>query len=315
MGASVSDQFKQPLSGAPPLREPRLADERTELLTINGLQLLCRHWGDPQAPALVLLHGLRGFSGTWRQLAGSLSSDYHLVALDQRGRGESDWDSERNYYTDAYLADLERTVDQLKLDRFALLGHSMGGTTAYVYGARYPERLSALLIEDIAPGSSTDGPGAQRIVAELAALPESFANWSEARRYWREKRPSISEAALEERLAESLRECGDGSVAWRYDAQGIRRTRTCPDPARIVDLWPLVEHLRVPTLVIRGEKSDFCPLDTVERMCAINPRITHATVANASHYVHDDAAQPFAEHVRQFLMRCGSRRPAAIQPH
>lgn len=315
MGASVSEPGGQPLIGAPPRPQPPLADERTEMLTVNGLRLLCRHWGDPQAPALVLLHGLRGFSGTWRQLANSLSGDYHLVALDQRGRGESDWDKEQNYYTDAYLSDLEGIVDQLNLERFALLGHSMGGATAYVYGARHPERLSALLIEDIAPGSSIEGPGARRVVEEMATLPECFANWAEARRYWRARRPSIGEAALEQRLAESLRERCDGAVTWRYDAQGIRRTRTCPDPARIVDLWPLVGRLRVATLVIRGEKSDFCPLETVERMCAINPCITHVTVADASHYVHDDAATPFAEHVRRFLTRCGWQRPTATQSY
>lgn len=309
----MSEQLEQPFSSAAPLAEMPLANERTEFLSVNGLRLLCRRWGDPGAPALVLLHGLRGFSGTWRQLASELSTDYHLVALDQRGRGESDWDTEQNYYTDSYLADLEGVVDRLGLERFALLGHSMGGATAYVYADRHPQRLSALLIEDIAPGSSTGGAGAERILAEMAALPEGFPNWAEARRYWRARRPSIGESALEQRLAESLREACDGSITWRYDARGIRRTRMHPDPARAIDLWPLVQRLEVPTLIIRGEKSDFCPLDTVERMRTLNPVISYATVANASHYVHDDALMAFAEHVRQFLTRCGWQRSAASQ--
>lgn len=300
---------------APPLAETPLAGERTQTVCVNGLRLLCRHWGDPGAPALVLLHGLRGYSGTWRALAAALSGEYHLVAFDQRGRGESDWDPEQNYYTDAYFADLERVVDTLGLERFALLGHSMGGTTAYVYAARHPQRLAALLIEDIAPGSSAEGPGAQRIVMEMATLPVSFPSWAEARRYWRAKRPTVSDGALEQRVAESLRMRADGVVTWRYDAQGIRQTRLHPDPARIVDLWPIVRRITVPTMIIRGEKSDFCPLPTVERVCAQNPRLASVTVPGASHYVHDDAPLAFTKLVREFLMRCGWSPGALAQPN
>lgn len=290
-----------------------LPDERTQLIRVNGLRLLCRHWGDESAPAVILLHGLRGFSGTWRRLAASLAGGYHLIALDQRGRGDSDWDSGHNYYTDAYVSDLEEVVRHLALSRFALLGHSMGGTTAYVYASRHAERLAALIIEDIAPGSSIRGRGADRIVAEMATLPESFGTWAEARGYWRAQRPGVSAEALEQRLAENLREASDGKIAWRYDAVGIRATRTNPDSSRTVDLWPIIGKLDIPTLVIRGERSDFCPAETVDEMCRRNARIAQVTVPNASHYVHDDAPTQFAEHVRGFLLRCGWTRTAATQ--
>lgn len=292
-------------SDSPPRPAVPLPNERTQVIRVGGLRLLCRHWGDASAPAVVLLHGLRGFSGTWRTLAASLATDYHLIALDQRGRGESDWDPQHNYYTDAYLSDLEGVVDHLALTRFALLGHSMGGTTSYVYASRHPERLAALIIEDIAPGSSVRGRGAERIIAEMANLPESFATWAEARAYWRGQRPGVSEAALEQRLVENLHEGADGRIAWRYDARGIRQTRMNPDRGRIVDLWPVIGKLEVPTLLIRGERSDFCPADTVNEMCRRNARITQVSVPNASHYVHDDAPIQFAEHVRGFLIRCG----------
>ena len=301
------------LSDSPPLPVVPLSNERTQFIRVDGLRLLCRHWGDASAPAIVLLHGLRGFSGTWRTLAASLAGDYHLIALDQRGRGDSDWDARHNYYTDAYLADLEGIVDQLALTRFALLGHSMGGTTSYVYASRHPERLAALIVEDIAPGSSSRGRGAERIVAEMATLPESFGTWGEARRYWRTQRPGVSEAALEQRLVENLREGPDGKIAWRYDARGIRETRTNPAPSRIVDLWPVIDKLDIPTLVIRGERSDFCPAETVDEMCRRNARIAQMSVPNASHYVHDDAPTQFAEHVREFLIRCGWTRATATE--
>jgi pimeloyl-ACP methyl ester carboxylesterase len=278
-----------------------LGNERAEMLQVNGLRLLCRQWGDPNATPLVLLHGLRGFSGTWRPLAAELSDRFRLVAFDQRGRGESEWDPQHNYYTDAYLSDLESVVDQLDLQRFFLLGHSMGGTTSYVYADRHPDRLLGLIVEDIAPGSSATGDGARRIVTEMQALPASFNGWAKARQYWRKLRPTLSAAAIEQRVAESMVELPDGRIGWRYDAEGIRRTRVLPDRARMVDLWPIVERLRPPTLVIHGEHSDFCKASTVETMCSRNPRIRSESIRNAGHYVHDDAPAEFLAHVADFL--------------
>ena len=192
-------------------------------------------------------------------------------------------------------------VDGLGLDLLVLVGHSIACTTAYVYAARHPERVAGLVIEDIAPGSSMKGDGARRIVAEMASLPQDFADWEDARDYWRARRPHLDHAAIEERLAESLHEAPNGRIAWRYDAAGIGATRVDPDPARMVDLWPVVDRLTVPTLVIRGGNSDFCPAETVARMAERNPHIRDVAVAGASHYVHDDAPAVFNAHVRAFV--------------
>jgi pimeloyl-ACP methyl ester carboxylesterase len=280
----------------------KLSGEREYFIpTTDDLKLRVREWGSPDAPPLVLLHGLRGYSGTWRALAKALSGERRLIAIDQRGRGESDWDPAANYYTDAYLSDLETLIARLNVDRFVLLGHSMGGTTGYVYAAKHPDRLDALIIEDIAPGASISGEGAERIKREMAGLPADFSDWSEARAYWRKLRPNVSDEALEQRLSESLRETAAGRVGWRYDAAGISRTRLNPDPARAVDLWPVVDVIRTPSFIIRGERSDFCNLEAVLEMESRNRRFAHVTVPNASHYVHDDAPEMFAGLVQGFL--------------
>lgn len=298
------------LSSHPPLPVPKAQGEREGFIkTRDGLSLRVREWGDPAGDPLILLHGLRGYSGTWRGLAAALGNSRRVIALDQRGRGESDWDPAANYYTDFYLSDLEVLVERLGLGRFTLLGHSMGGTTAYVYAARNPERIDALIIEDIAPGASISGAGAERIKAEMKALPSDFADWNTARAYWHVARPTVGAEAIEQRVAESLRENANGRVEWRYDAAGISRTRMEPDPARVVDLWPVVDAIRVPAFVIRGGRSDFCKLEAVEEMERRNPRFTHATVPSASHYVHDDAPDIFHGLVAGFL--AGVRSAAA----
>lgn len=289
------------LVGAPPVPPCLLEGERTRRIANGPIGLHVREWGAPDAPALVLLHGLRGYSGTWRVLASSLADRWRMIALDARGRGESDWDPERNYYTDAYLSDLETVVDALGLDRFLLLGHSLGGTTSYCYAAKHAARLMGLIVEDITAGSSTAGAGSERIKREMAALPTAFPGWTEARTYWRALRSNVGDAAIEERLYESMRAEADGTIVWRYDAAGIAATRVAPDPARTVDLHPVIEAIRVPTLVIRGGRSDFCDLAKVQEFEARNPALTHATVAEASHYVHDDAPEIFARLVEGFV--------------
>jgi pimeloyl-ACP methyl ester carboxylesterase len=289
------------VSYAPPAPVSLLAGERTSRIANGDIGIHVRQWGDPAAPAIVLLHGLRGYSGTWRNLAAALSDRWRMIAFDARGRGESSWDAGRNYYTDAYLSDLETVVDTLAINRFVLVGHSMGGTTSYCYAARHPDRLAALVVEDITAGSSTGGAGFERIVAEMAALPACFDDWAEARAYWRKLRPNVPDAPIEERLFESMRADEAGGVVWRYDAEGIAATRVAPDPARVVDLHPVIAAIRTPTLVIRGGRSDFCNLAKVRELEAANPALTHASVAEASHYVHDDAPESFARLVEGFL--------------
>ncbi|WP_246465399.1 alpha/beta fold hydrolase [Novosphingobium jiangmenense] len=293
MTAQVPDLAPQPVA--------LLEGERTRAVASGAVKIHVREWGDPANPTLVLLHGLRGYSGTWRNLARALSDRFHMIAFDARGRGESDWDPDRNYYTDAYVCDLEAVVAAFGLTRFTLIGHSMGGTTSYVYASQNPERLEALVVEDITAGSSVSGAGFERIVAEMKALPTRFADWVEARAYWRKLRPNVSDAAIEERLWESMRADADGAVIWRYDAEGIARTRVSPDPARVVDLWPVIAGIAVPTLVIRGGRSDFCSLDAVRELESRNAMLRHATVESATHYVHDDAPQDFLRLVEGFL--------------
>ena len=171
----------------------------------------------------------------------------------------SDWDPNREYFTKSYVADLLGVVDALELRRFILLGHSMGGSTAFVFTATFPERVRALIVEDTGPGSSAASEGSDRIRRELSSTPVTFASRDAARAYWRESRPTATPQSIEDRLISMMVEQPDGSMRWRLDMAGIAEARRHPDPARIADLWPPVRALSCPTLVLRGEKSDFLP--------------------------------------------------------
>ena len=270
-------------------------------MTVNGLRLHYLDWGNEGALAVVMLHGLRGYAHTWDPVAEPLHRFFRILALDQRGRGESDWSAPADYRIEQYVSDLESFVDQLELPRFVLIGHSMGGANSIVYAARHPDRVVAAVIEDMGPGASATSAGSGRIKAELRNVPEAFASWGEAEAYWRKQRPTASIDAIQSRMAHTLKEQPGDGVVWKYDLQGIRQARLDSDPSRQVDLWPYVERISCPTLVLRGEHSDFLGRATAEDMRRRNPNIRWAEIASASHYVHDDNLDAFNEQVRRFL--------------
>lgn len=263
----------------------------------SGLHLHFLRWGDPSGVPLVLLHGLRAYAQTWESLVQSLGPGYCIYALDQRGRGLSDWASPDTYHTQSYVEDLEDWVAHLGLARFVLLGHSLGGANALEYARQHPGRLLGLMIEDIGPGSSSQGDGAARIRREMSQTPLQFENWELARAFWQASRPGLSEQGLTSRLAHSMKE-SSGGVTWRHDQQGIAKARLNIEPT---DLWPAVRALDCPSLFIRGGRSDFLPAQTLLAMRACNPNIRTVEVADASHYVHDDQSEVFNALVSRFL--------------
>ncbi|MEA2641796.1 MAG: hypothetical protein QOF51_3190 [Chloroflexota bacterium] len=270
-------------------------------LEANGLRLHYLEWGDAAVPSIVMLHGLRSSARTWDPVAQPLSAQYRVLALDQRGRGDSDWAPHGDYTRDAFVADLEAFVTQLGLERFVLHGHSMGGANAIVYAAKHPERVRAAIIEDMGPATDPPMPGSARIGRELDATPSSFASWVEAEAHMRMLRPTLSPETLQAVVQSSLKQLPDGTVTWRYDLAGIRAARARPGGQAPSDLWPHVRNLRCPTLVLRGGMSDILSAEMPRAMSEANPYIRWVEIPYASHTVHDDNLGPYNREVARFL--------------
>jgi pimeloyl-ACP methyl ester carboxylesterase len=268
---------------------------------INGLTHHYLQWGDEDAPAVLMLHGLRSYAHTWAHIAEQLAGSHRIIAPDFRGRGESSWDPQRDYFTNAYVGDIEKLVAHLGLQDFSIVGHSMGGAVGYVYAARHPDHVQRLLVEDIGPGSSTHTAGAGRILREMSGTPSGFDALEAVRAYWRSIRPDITDEALASRIEHTVRRADDGRWEWKLDMAGIAAARQSGDPAGPVDLWACVESLRCPTLVVRGAQSDFLPVQACVEMTKRQPLLRWTEVANAGHYVHDDNPRAFIELVLDFL--------------
>lgn len=275
----------------------------SHLVPVDGLTYHYLRWGEPGRPAVVLLHGLRSYAATWAPLAAALSGTHLVIAPDLRGRGRSSWDPARNYFTSTYVRDLAALAESLRLDRLNIVGHSLGGAVGYAYAALHPEQVDALIVEDIGPGSSTETAGAGRILREIGRTPDSFDSLDAVRAYWRGIRPGITEEALDSRIEHTVHRGAGGTWEWTLDMAGIGAARRAEDPAGPVDLWAAVDQLRCPTLVIRGDRSDFLSAEICARMAQRQPRLLWAEVPGAGHYVHDDNPGEFTRLVTSFLRR------------
>ena len=148
-------------------------------VSINGLNIHCLDWGDHNAQAMILLHGICSHAHYWDYFSRNMAQHFHILALDQRGHGESDWAQE--YGPRHYVIDLETFVAQQRLSNIVLIGHSLGGITAALYAARHPELVGKLIMIDIGPELSE--PGVQRMERERAGEPEEFQSLEEVVRY------------------------------------------------------------------------------------------------------------------------------------
>ena len=264
------------------------------LVQLNGLRFHYREWGDPAAQPLVLLHGATGHARSWDTFAAAIQDRYRVLALDQRGHGESAWAPA--YGPERLVEDTDAFVRALGLRRFALLGLSMGGRNAFTYAALHPEEVERLVIVDIGPEVSSSG--AARIQAGIQGT-DVFDHAEDAVRSARVANPRAPEAALRHRILNNLIRLEDGRWTWRYDKalrSGPPRQR--PDAAAG---WALLERISCPTLLVRGAESDLLDREIAERMVQTIPTCRLVEVPESGHSVPLDNPAGFLAAVEDFL--------------
>ena len=277
------------------MTRPGLTDE---LIELRGLRFHYRDWParKPNAPDLVLLHGFTGHARSWDAFAAAMTDRYRVLALDQRGHGESAWAPDGAYGTDEMVEDLKTFVRAMRLNRFTLLGLSMGGAVAMHNAGARPAELAALVIVDIGPAIET--AGAQRIQTGVRAN-DVFASRDEAFAVARAGNPRPPEAHHRHRVDHSLMRTDDGRWTYRYD-RAMRRGGGRP-PRDPEAGWRALAQTNVPTLVIRGELSDILSATMAERMIETIPDARLALVKDSGHSVPLDAPDGFLAAAREFL--------------
>ncbi len=265
-------------------------------IIVNGLNLHYLDWGNPNATTMVLLHGLCGNARYWDFFAQSLKRDYHVLALDQRGHGDSSWAD--SYGTRDYVLELEAFVVELGLSDMVLIGHSKGGINAVMYAAQHPEQVAKLIIVDIGP--EIGAAGVERMLKERADEPEAFGSEEEAIRYMKQIKPRHSDAFVQYQVKYALREDKAGRLKFKYDK--ALHSGEIRSPER---LWRYLEQVICPTLILHGVESDVLLADVAERVASTLVFGSVVHIDHAGHSIPGDNPEAFEEAVRKFLSSIG----------
>lgn len=253
----------------------------SKFVTLNGLRLHYLDHGTEGRPPLICIHGLTSNAHAFDALAPRLSSNYHVMSLDVRGRGDSGWTAGTEYTPQNYAADLAGVLDDLKIERVTLIGTSMGGMISMLFAGGYPPRVEKLVLNDIGP--DIDPVGIARIGSYVGESPTEFNNLPEVAAYYRANYPAmrnIPEQQLLEQVKWSVKPTDNGKLTWKMDPQIRKPMRTA---ARPLDMWVPFARIEAPMLVIRGAESDILAARTVERMKSVVRSVESVEVAGIGH--------------------------------
>jgi esterase len=257
-------------------------ESTSKALTVNGLRIHYLEWGRAEAPPIVCVHGYTSSAQSFNALARHLHDRFHIIAPDVRGHGGSAWAPDGAYGYLDQAGDLAAFVDRLELQKFTLIGTSMGGIIAMAYAGDHAPRLKGLVINDIGPEAEA---GTTRITQTVGARPENFASLDEAMAYRRQISPITAGRPVEDQRELALgvlKQSADGRWVWKMDPAYIRQRIERGAPAR-PDLWPVLEKLPCPTLVVWGADSDVLGEAQARRMVEALPYGELVTVPGVGH--------------------------------
>jgi pimeloyl-ACP methyl ester carboxylesterase len=251
----------------------------------DGLKLHYRDYpGASGRPPILCLHGLTRNARDFADFADRYSPRFRVLALEFRGRADSDYDPQPMRYNPlTYAADVVELLDQLGIQQAIFVGTSLGGLVTMTVAAMAPDRIAAAILNDIGP--DVDPDGVNRILSYVGN-DRRFADWDAAAR----SIAAIHGAAFdrytdEDWMKMARRNCRevDGEIALDYD-MAIAEPFRASGPTPNVDLWPFFKTLgQKPLLVIRGAKSDLLAPATVAKMREIAPSAKVAVVDGVGH--------------------------------
>ena len=265
---------------------------------VNDLRFRYLDWGTKGKPPMLFLHGGALTAHTWDLCCLALRDEFHCLALDQRGHGDSDWAPDADYSITAQREDIKGFAEAAGLGRFILVGMSMGAINGLAYAIAYPETLSALVLIDAGPNVRRPGSRRIRDFVNGGAEPETLESIIERAIAFNPRRDPL---ILRRSLMHNLRRQDDGNWVWKYDR---RRFQAMGGDRHTVERRSLANGLGLvscPTLVVRGGESDVFHVEDAERLAAAFPDGRWVTIPNAGHTVQGDNPKDLVAAMRQFL--------------
>ena len=274
------------------VQAPQPADR---FVTINGLRIHYLDWGSPDKPPMIMLHGIGRVAHTFDYIAPHFASDYHVMAVDMRGHGDSAWDPKGAYLVEDYVKDIEGMAEQLHLRGITIWGNSTGGRVAQVFAGLHPDLVAAVISEDVGPERPTQV--AESVTRQLKQEDaKGWASEEELLTQLKTSSPRTAEEILRAYAHYGSKKREDGRVIWKRDpAIGNGFVPT--------ELWRFVRQIKSPIIYVVGGRSTIVPVATQEELKKALPQAQIVTIPGVGHYPSEENTADFLLIVDKFLAR------------
>ena len=274
------------------------------------LRLHYADWGNAEAPPLILLHGGRDHCRNWDWVAQDLRRDFHIIAPDLRGHGDSAYSPSGDYSMSAFVYDLAQLIHQQKLAPVSIVAHSLGGSIALRYAGAFPETVAKLVaIEGMGPSPAMIAARANRTpverlrnwVSETRALagrmPRRYATIEEAYSRMQAENRHLTPEQARYLTVHGASQNEDGTYSWKFDNYARSFSPVDFSPEEQHQLWA---NISCPILLVNGAESWASNPETDGRAAHFqNARVVE--FERAGHWVHHDRLDAFLAEVRGFL--------------
>jgi esterase len=259
---------------------------------VDGMRLHYLEWGTSGRQPLLLLHGIARVAHAFDHLAPHFSRNYHVIAVDMRGHGDSAWDPKGDYMVEDYTRDIEALVAKLGLRNIAVWGNSTGGRVAQVLAGIRPDLYSAVIVEDVGPERppAISSRRANRMGTEekgWAAADDLFAQL-------KNDYPRTPDPLLRSLVRHGARIGADGRIVWKRDPAILKGFVP-------TELWGTVRRIKSPIIYILGGASTIVPAETQLQLKQALPQAEIVTMPGLGHYPSDEKPAEFIAIVERFL--------------
>ena len=274
------------------------------------LQLHYVDWGNPTAPPLLLVHGGLDHCRNWDWVAEALQDRYHVMALDLRGHGDSDWGGDNGYNLTDHVFDLHQWINHLQLEQVTLIGHSLGGAIVLRYAGIYPKCIQQLVaIEGLGPSPTLIKEQEARSSAERLREwirhteqnnqrpAQGFNSLEAATERMQTKNAHLSPERALHLSQHGCRQREDGHWYWKFDPRVRVHSSFNLSNEQVRELW---RNINCPTLLVRGNDS-WASNPTEDGRAAYFNDAQVCNIDDAGHWVHHDQFGVFMETLESFL--------------
>jgi pimeloyl-ACP methyl ester carboxylesterase len=302
-----SEEFRSLLASAADLGIPHApaVPYRSCNIVLRQMRFHFLEWGHPDAPPIVLLHGGHQSAHSWDLVSLHLAERYRVLALDQRGHGDSEWARDVTYSNHEMSLDAEAFIAAMGLRAPVLIGHSMGGRNTMLLLRRSSAIARAAVIVDVGPELSDKGRAA---IAGFVQQNQEFDDLEHFVRNVRQYDPYRPREHIERTVKYNMLERADGKYVSKCDSNprrlGIVRASGPMENITLAE----AASFDLPVLLVRGENSNILAHDAAERFAAALPSGTLVTVPACGHNVHGQNTKGFIAEVARFLADLPDRR-------